>query len=84
MFSVKTFTRAKINLAFRGKCPYIVNMITKGKTLLRKEFESFSDAIDRLLSKWTAERIASDKFKHLRSKNHRPNLKKIRGIKNHD
>ena len=84
MFSVKTFTRAKINLAFRSECPYIVNMTTKGKTLLNKEFEAFSNAIDRLLAKWTAERIANDKFKHLRSKNHKPNLKKIRGIKNHD
>ena len=26
MFSVKTFARAKVNLAFRGKCPYLVNM----------------------------------------------------------
>ena len=79
MFSVKTFARAKVNLAFRGKCPYIVYMTTKGKTLLSKEFEAFSNAIDRLRAKWKAERIATDKFKHLRSDNHRPNLKKIKG-----
>ena len=45
----------------------------------KEQFEAFSNAVDRLLAKWKVERLVTAKFKHLRSKNHRPNIQNLKG-----